>query len=210
MARYYPMMMDLQGRRCVVVGGGEVAARKVETLLECGAEVAVIALKISKSLDALAKDGKISVVSAGYATGGLHGAALAIAATDDENVNRAVFNDAKEAGIPVNVVDVPDLCTFIVPSIVERGDLLIAISTSGKSPATSKKIRMEIERQFGWEYARLLELMGEIRTMIQERVPELEKRMRVLTEIANSDLLDKLKAGEKPSAGEILQKALSK
>lgn len=210
MPRYYPMMMDLGGRRCVVVGGGDVAARKIETLVRCGARVTVIAPEIDPSLLSLVDGERLTHLKGEYRKGHLDGAVLAIGATDDEKVNRAVFADAGALKIPVNVVDVPELCSFIVPSVIERGDLLIAVSTSGKSPAMSKRIRKEMEKHFGPEYAEMLKLMGEVRALMRERVPELDRRMEALTAIANSDLLDRLRAGERPSARDVLERALSK
>ncbi|MBI3793143.1 MAG: bifunctional precorrin-2 dehydrogenase/sirohydrochlorin ferrochelatase [Nitrospinae bacterium] len=205
MPKFYPVMMDLRGRKCVVVGGGEVSARKAETLLECGAKVTVVSPELETSLEYLVRNGKISHVKEEYRKGALDGAAIAVAATDREEVNRAVYADATAGGIPVNVVDVPELCTFIVPSVVERGDLIIAISTSGKSPAMAKRIRKETEERFGPEYGAMLELMGEIRALVQKRVPELERRMAILSEIANGDLLERIKRGEKPGAEDVLR-----
>lgn len=205
MPRYYPMMLDVKGRKCVVVGGGEVAARKVETLLDCGALVTVLAPRLEPELADMVAGRKITHLNREYSKGGLDGSALAIAATDDENVNRSVYNDAVESRIPVNVVDVPELCTFIVPSIVERGDLLIAISTSGKSPAMAKRIRRELEEKFGAEYGVVLELMGEMRLLLQKREPDLGKRMQILSAIANSNLLERVRGGERPGADETLR-----
>jgi len=205
MPRYYPMMLDVKGRKCVVVGGGEVAARKVETLLDCGALVTVLAPRLEPELADMVAGRKITHLNREYSKGGLDGSALAIAATDDENVNRSVYSDAVESRIPVNVVDVPELCTFIVPSIVERGDLLIAISTSGKSPAMAKRIRRELEEKFGAEYGVVLELMGEMRLLLQKREPDLGKRMQILSAIANSNLLERVRGGERPGADETLR-----
>lgn len=210
MPGYYPVMMDLNGRDCVVVGGGEVAARKVEMLISCGAKVTVVAPDLEKSLRELAASHKVKHVEAAYQNGHLDGACLVIASTDDTAVNRAVYEDAAAAGIPVNVVDVPELCSFIVPAVVERGDLIIAVSTSGKSPATAKRIRKELQKQFGDEYGVMLGLMGEVRRILMEREPDLDKRMRILTDIANSDLTDRIKAGEKVEAEELLEGALGK
>lgn len=199
--------MDLNGRDCVVIGGGEVAARKVESLLSCGAAVTVIAPKLAHDIAVLAKGGAVTHVAAEYSRRSLAGRALVIAATDNEKVNHAVYEDAVHEGVPVNVVDVPELCTFIVPSVVERGDLLIAISTSGKSPAMAKRIRREMEERFGPEYGEMVDLMGEVRRLVREREPDLDKRMRILTAVANSDLLERIRGGERPSAEAVLADA---
>lgn len=200
-------MMDLGGRDCLVVGGGDVAARKVEMLVSCGAKVRVAAPDIDSSLLPLIEKGSVVHIRGDYESDFMEGAVLAIAATDNETVNRAVFDDATKKGIPVNVVDVPELCSFIVPSIVESGDLLIAISTSGKSPAFAKRIRKELQEKFGPEYGKMLKLMGEIRDLYKEREPDLEKRMKFLSEVANSDLLEKARDGKIPQAEEVIKKA---
>jgi len=200
-------MMNLNGRDCVAVGGGEVAARKVEMLINCGANVTVVAPELEKSLRELVSSKKVKHIKAQYQKNHINGACLVIASTDDTKVNRAVYDDASAAGIPVNVVDVPELCSFIVPAVVERGDLILAVSTSGKSPAMAKRIRKELQKQFGDEYAVMLALMGEVRRLLMEREPDLDKRMRILTDIANSDLMDRLKAGEQVKAEALLERA---
>jgi len=210
MPRYYPMMMDVKGRECLVVGGGDVAARKVEMLVSCGAKVRVVAPEIDASLENLKQEGKVRHIDCEYEKELMENVVLAIAATDNEKVNRAVYDDACERGIPVNVVDVPPLCTFIVPSIVEQGDLLLAISTSGKSPAMAKRIRKELEKSFGPEYAQMLSLMGEVRRIFMEREKDLNVRMKILSEIANSDLIERIKAGEQISPEEVIRKTVSK
>ncbi len=203
MPRFYPMMLDLRGKPCVVVGGGEVAARKVESLVECGAKVTVIAPAVDSSLAPLIERGAVIHLPNNYGAGDLQGAVLAIASTDSEAVNRAVYADAKAQGIPVNVVDVPDLCTFIVPAVVEQGDLTIAISTSGKSPAMAKRIRKEMEKHFGPEYGAMLHLLGEVRLLTQAREKNLDRRMKLMTAIVNSDLLERLRGGARPTADEV-------
>jgi precorrin-2 dehydrogenase/sirohydrochlorin ferrochelatase len=210
MQRYYPMMMDLRGRSCVVIGGGEVAARKVEMLMNCGAAVKVVAPELERSLERLVSAGRLTHIEAPYQKSHLKGSSLAIASTDNKEVNRAVYDDAMEIGIPVNVVDVPELCSFIVPSMVVRGDLIVAISTSGKSPAMAKRIRKDLQQYFGEEYAVMLELMGEARRILMEREPDINRRTQVLTGIANSDLLERIKSGENPDPQEIVEGALSK
>lgn len=203
MPRFYPMMLDLRGKRCVVVGGGEVAARKVESLVECGAKVTVIAPAIDSSLKPLIDGGAATHIARNYGAGDLQGAVLAIASTDNEAVNRSVYADANALGMPVNVVDVPDLCTFIVPAVVEQGDLTIAVSTSGKSPAMAKRIRKEMEKHFGPEYGVMLRLLGEVRQLAQAREKNLDRRMKLLTTVVNSDLLDRLRGGARPTAEDV-------
>ena len=207
MPQFYPVMMDLNGRNCVAVGGGEVAARKVEMLISCGANVTVVAPELEKSLQELVSAQKVKHIEALYKKDHINGACLVIASTDDTTVNRAVYDDATAAGIPVNVVDVPELCSFIVPAVVERGDLILAISTSGKSPAMAKRIRKQLQKQFGDEYATMLSLMGETRRLLMEREPDLDRRMKILSDIANSDLMDRIIAGEQVKPEELLEGA---
>ena len=136
--RYYPLFLDITGRKCVVVGGGNVAERKVERLLDCGARVEVVGKSLTPLLAAWNGEGKVVHRDADYEDSCLVGAFLVIGATDDGAVNGRVATDARALGIPVNIVDDPARCDFILPSIVERGDLSIAVSTGGRSPALAK------------------------------------------------------------------------
>lgn len=208
MPRYYPLMLDIRQGTCVVVGGGKVAGRKVELLLKCGATVRVIALRIDPSLKTLADSGAVEHVSGPYEKRQIAGAVLVFASTDDSDVNRAVSLDARKAGIPVNVADAPELCSFLVPSVVERGDLLIAVSTSGRSPALAKRIRMELERSFGPEYARMLKLLGEIRPILMKMEPDVNERKKVLNKIVDSDLLGRIRNGEQAEPENVIKEML--
>ncbi len=208
MPRYYPIMLDVRGGTCVVVGGGKVATRKVELLLQCGATVRVIALRVDSSLKTLMKSGAVEHLSTTYEKRQIVGATLVFASTDDEGVNRAVYRDARSAGIPVNVADAPELCSFVVPAIVESGDLVIAVSTSGKSPAMAKRIRMELEQSFGPEYARILKLMGEVRQLLMKTEPDMSRRKELLGRIVDSDLLERIRAGEHPEADGVIREML--
>ncbi|MBI4303333.1 MAG: bifunctional precorrin-2 dehydrogenase/sirohydrochlorin ferrochelatase [Chloroflexi bacterium] len=163
MTAYYPIFLNIEGRRCVVVGGGDVAERKARSLLEHGASVAVISPSFSQGLQAMAQRNSMQVVSRSYQYGDLKDAVVAIAATDDKEVNTEVAREGKERGILINVVDDAQLSNFIVPSLVRRGDISIAISTSGKSPALARRIRIDLEKRFSQEYALLAELISEIR-----------------------------------------------
>ncbi|MDH5543042.1 MAG: bifunctional precorrin-2 dehydrogenase/sirohydrochlorin ferrochelatase [Nitrospinota bacterium] len=209
MPKFYPMMMNLKERTCLVVGGGDVAARKIEMLVSCGAKVVAVAPEIDESLAPLINSGDVKHLKEEFRAEHADNAVLAIAATDNETVNRAVYDCATKRGIPVNVVDVPHLCTFIVPSIVESGDLLIAISTSGKSPAFSKRIRKELQKKFGPEYGEMLEIMGKVRDLYKDIEPDLNKRMKTLSAIANSNLLDRLRAGEHPDPEEVIEQTIT-
>ena len=177
MPSYYPVFVNLQGKRCLVVGGGEVAARKVQGLLEAEARVVVVSPQLSKLLAELTAQGLIGYWARPFRTSDVLGCALVIGATDQPEVNTAVFKAARTHHIWVNIVDTPDACDFIAPAIVRRGDLQIAISTGGQSPTLAKRIRMQLEELYGSEYARLLETLGRERRRIRHLVgnPELRK-----------------------------------
>src|SRR5580700_3127719 len=156
---YIPIFLDVTGRECVVVGGGEVALRKVKALLEAGAHVTVVSPRVSPQLESLAARGLVKHVAREYECGDIRGCVLAYAATDDPKLHRELAAEARVLGIPINVVDVPELCTFIAPAVMKRGALQIAISTSGASPAFAARLRSELEDRFGTEYARTLEVL---------------------------------------------------
>ena len=150
--RYYPVFLDIRGKRCAVVGGGKVAQRKVMGLLCAGAQVCVISPALAPRLKNLADKGKIEHISRAYRKGDLKGAAIVISASGSKAANAAVFKEAARRAIPVNTVDDLAVCSFIVPSIVDRGDLLIAISTSGNAPVLSKRLRLGLEKTIGKEF----------------------------------------------------------
>jgi precorrin-2 dehydrogenase/sirohydrochlorin ferrochelatase len=166
---YYPISLEIKGRRCVVVGGGQVALRKVKALLEHGAQVEVISPTLCPELSRLNTAGTISVLRKEYEPGDLGNAFIAIAATTDAGINREVAGEAKQQRILVNVVDTPELSDFIVPSYLCRGALTIAVATAGKSPALARKIRTMIEKDYGEEYASLVDLAAEVRSDLKKR-----------------------------------------
>ena len=191
----YPAILLLEGRLAVVIGAGVVAERKVRTLLDAGAKVRVVAPDSTAKVRRLADAGDIELVDRRYERGDLAGAAAVVAATDDEEVNRGVFAEATEAGIPVNVVDNVSLCTFIAPSIVRQGDLVIAISTGGAAPALAVRIRERMEKEFGEEYARFLELMGELREDVT--VPgDQNARAAAWYRVIDGDVMDLVRKGD--------------
>lgn len=190
----YPAILILDGRLGVVIGGGSVAERKVHTLLDAGAKVRVVADEAGTGIRGMADRGEIELVPRRYASGDVAGAAVAIAATDDVAVNQEVYEEAVAAGIPVNVVDDTSRCTFIAPSIVRRGDLLIAISTGGKGPALAVRLRERLEREIGEEYGGLVELLGELR--LEVSAPgDPQERAAAWYRVVDSDVLDLVRAG---------------
>ncbi len=174
---FYIACLKLSGRRCVVVGGGEIGLEKVEGLLACDGEVTLIAPEAEQALQDYAREGSIRWEQRSYAgIGDLEGVFMAIAATNDTDVNIAVYDDAERRAMLVNVVDVPPLCNFILPAIVRTGPLAIAISTAGASPALAKRMKREIEGQFGEPYARLAVLLNEVRGWAKGTLPTYQDR----------------------------------
>jgi len=167
--RYYPIFLNIREKRCVVVGGGLVALRKVKALLEHEASVKVISPELCPELSQLAKSRAIQVLQRNYNGGDLQGAFIAIAATDDGEINNKVAEEARAKGVLVNVVDDSEHSDFIVPSQFRRGDITIAVSTAGKSPALARKIRTRLEKDFGAEYASLALLVDEVRSELKRQ-----------------------------------------
>lgn len=182
----YPIFLDLAGRRAVVVGGGKVALRKARALADAGAAVRVVAPEF---LPEFADDERLECVAETYNARHLAGAAVIVAATDDEKVNAHVADEARAAGALVNVVDRPALCDFIVPSQVARGDLVIAISTGGAAPSLSRRLRERLEKQFGPEYEALLAALREVRERVKAQDLPSDVRRRIFERLAEADIL---------------------
>jgi len=163
MPDYYPVFLNLKGRTCLVVGGGEVAARKVSLLVESGARVKVVSPRFNNSIKSLEGQGDIKIEKRPFETGDLDGVFLAIAATSDKKINYQVAVESERRNILINVVDTPSEGNFIVPSLIRQGELTIAISTGGKSPALARKMRQDIEKSFAPRYAILLDIASQVR-----------------------------------------------
>ena len=185
---FYIACLKLSGRRCVVVGGGEVGLEKIEGLLACDADVTLIAPDAVEALERLAQEGSIRWERREYAgAGDLEGVFMAIAATDDTDINIAVYEDAERRAMLVNVVDVPPLCNFILPAITRSGPLAIAISTAGASPALAKRMKHEIAEHYGEPYARLAVLLNEARAWAKSTLPTYQDRKEFFESIVNGD-----------------------
>jgi precorrin-2 dehydrogenase / sirohydrochlorin ferrochelatase len=169
MKTYCPVYLDLQGRKCVVVGGGEVALRKTKILLDCGARVVVISPRFHPEIMRLAASGALEGMRRPYAEGDLKGAAIVISATNNRSRNREIAAEASAERVLINVVDDPERSDFIVPSFFRRGGLLVAVSSSGASPTLAKKIRRKIETEFAEEYAALTALAADVRSTLKSR-----------------------------------------
>ena len=201
---YIPIFFDVTGRPCIVIGGGEVAARKIESLIEAGARVTVVSPRLSPPLQAAVARGLVTHIARDYAPGDIKGCVLVYAATDDPKLHRELAAEARTLGIPINVADVPELCSFIAPAVVKRGALQIAISTGGASPAFAARIRRELEDRFGAEYALTLDLMRAARRRLHADEIAPVERMRRLTDLANSALPDAIAAGDVAAVERIL------
>ena len=183
----YVACLRLKGRRCVVVGGGEIGLEKVEGLLACGGEVTLIAPKAVPELRALAEEGSIAWERRAYEPGDLEGTFIAIAATSETEANIAIYEDAERRAMLVNVVDVPPLCNFILPAIVRQGSMAIAISTQGASPALAKRMKREISEMFGPAYAELALILNEARGWAKATLPTYNDRRDFFEGIVNGD-----------------------
>jgi precorrin-2 dehydrogenase/sirohydrochlorin ferrochelatase len=206
---FYIACLRLAGRRCLVVGGGEVGLEKVEGLLVCGASVTLVAPQVHAALEELAREGSIDWQAREYGRGDLDGMFLAIAATGDSEVNIAVSQDAEERAMLVNVVDVPPLCNFILPAIVRSGPLAIAISTAGASPALAKRMKREIAELFGEEYARLAVILNDARGWAKATLPSFQRRRDFFEAIVNGepDPIELLRAGDEPGVRALIEAA---
>ena len=185
---FYIACLRLSGRRCVVIGGGEVGLEKVEGLLACDGEVTLIAPEAIEPLERLAEEGSIRWERREYAgPADLEGVFIVIAATSDTDVNVAIFEDAERRAMLVNVVDVPPLCNFILPAIFRSGPIAIAISTAGASPALAKRMRNQIAEEYGEPYARLAELLNEVRGWAKGTLPTYNDRKEFFETIVGGD-----------------------
>ncbi len=206
--QYYPIFLDLSNQPCLVIGGGFIAERKVESLLSAQGQVSLISPTLTPQLQTWAAEQRITVQQRPYQPGDMQGFSLVFAATSDEALHRQIADEAKAAGIFLNVVDRPALCSFIVPAIVSQGDLSIAISTNATSPAMAKKIRQELAAQFGPEYDLALQLLARVRERISQEQVSSQDRQRRFTALVNSPLLDYLRQRQIDKLDSLLQQTL--
>ncbi|MBW2642934.1 MAG: bifunctional precorrin-2 dehydrogenase/sirohydrochlorin ferrochelatase [Deltaproteobacteria bacterium] len=191
--KYYPVNLDIRNRKCLVVGGGTVGTRKVMTLLNCGAKVTVVSSDVAEKLQELSDGDIIKLEKRPFQISDLDKMFLVMGATDNQEINREIHSEAERLGVLCNIADRPEVCNFILPAIVNRGDLIIAISTSGKSPAFAKKIRKDLEKVFGTEYAEFLKLMGEIRNKLLSEDHEPEAHKHLFEKLIKRDLIKMIK-----------------
>lgn len=208
--RYYPIFVNLENKGCLVVGAGEVGKRKIQSLIDSGAGTVTIidTRPADPEMAPLLAQDHVSFLCREFRDTDLDGKFLVIACTSSEEVNWRISTLCAERGILCNIVDQPEKCSFIVPATVKRGDLTVAISTAGRSPAMAKRIRKELQESFGDEYAGLLTLMGRIRPLVLGLGMTTAENTAVLRSLVNSDLLARIKAGDLDGASEILEESL--
>ena len=194
MPDYFPAFLDLRGRRCLVVGGGEIGERKTHALLDCGARVTIVSPSVTTRLAALAASGRLVHRARPFRRSDPRGCALAVAATGDPRVDRVVAAAARRWRALVNVVDRPQHCDFIVPAVVRRGELQIAVSTGGRSPAIAREIRRRLERFFGPEYGELISRAGEARNRARAKARTSVERIEAGERVARLVLAGRLPA----------------
>lgn len=190
---YFPISLNIRSKKCIVIGGGKVAARKVKSLLACNGSVTVISPELDGKLLAFAENSSIKWIKRGYRGGDLSGAFLVIAATDDVTVQEDVFREAETANLLVNVADVPKWCNFILPATVRRGDLTISVSTAGKSPALAKQLRKNLEKEYTDDYDLLLRVLGNLRPIVLNMGLSHEKNKIIFENLLHKDMIDWLR-----------------
>jgi precorrin-2 dehydrogenase len=208
MNTYYPVYIQLKEQPCVVIGGGKIAEGKVEGLLAVEAKVTLISPDLTPHLQDLVKQNRITYLSRTYQPGDLTGAFIVICATDQAEINHQVWQEASANNQLVNVVDDTPRCNFIAPSILRKGDLTIAISTSGKAPAMAVRLKERLQRELGPEYERFLELAGKLREPLAHHIPDFETRKALWYELVDSEILDALARGDDESAKEIISQVV--
>jgi len=197
---YYPVFLDLEGRSCVVIGGGTIAEGKIVGLLEAGARVTVVAPALTPALGELDRRGRFERRDRTYRQGDLKGAFLAVAATDSRAVHERIAAEARQRNVLLNVVDDVPLCQFIAPSIARRGDLTVAVSTGGRAPVLAVRLRQQIERLIRPEHARFLEIAATLRQPLAHRYPDFAERRDLWYRLVDSDVLERLGKGDEEGA----------
>lgn len=204
---YYPIYLDIEERPVLIIGGGEVCARKAETMLKYGGRVTIVSPEFTGEIEQWAADGKVTLRRKLYDESDLDGAAIVIASTDDRCVNGRIARDCRRRKIPVNVVDVTHLCEFIVPAIIESGSIQVAISTGGKSPALARTLKEDLKRAIGDEYAEVNDVLGTLRAGAKKTLATDVDRKRFFDGIIAAGILDMLRSGRRAEAYETIAHA---
>lgn len=208
--RYFPINIDIQNKSCVLIGGGNVAYRKALSLLKAGADITLIAPEINDGVSGLVDDDALKWLKRIYQPGDLKGATLAIVAVDDPGVGKKVSQEATRLNVPINVADIPEQCTFTLSSCIERGDLLVTISTGGKCPAFSRHMRLKLEEVVDDAYGDLLNILGDAREKMLEAGISSDNCRDSLNNLIDSDILSFLREGEHEKAATFADKTVSK
>lgn len=203
-----PIFFNIRDRRCVVIGGGDVATRKVTMLLKAGANIILVSPKICSDLQLLVDEGSIQWLRESYHPDKLGGACLVVAATDDEAVNQKVSDDAKAMNIPVNVVDAPELCTFTMGSIIDRSPVIIAVSSEGNAPVLARYIRTKIETMLPAAYGRIAGIAGEFRDQVKAKFATVQERRRFWESAFQSPVVERVLSGQEAAARSLLQEMI--
>ena len=204
---YYPIFLDIENRPVVIIGGGNVCARKAETMMNYGARVTIVSPAFTDEIEQWGKSGALQLRRKKYEDADLDGANIVIASTDDQSVNEQIAADCRRRRIPVNVVDVTPLCEFIVPAIVDKGSVHIAISTEGKSPALARTLKEELQRLVGPEYTEVNEVLGTLRDSAKRVLPTDVDRKRFFDGIIAQGVLGMLREGRRREAYQVIAAA---
>lgn len=205
----FPIYINLHKKRCLIIGGGQVALRKAENLLKYDADIIVVSPRAEEGLELLAQQGKITWLQKKFSQDDLHDAFLVFIATDDNRINKQISQLCKDAGILVNAVDDPDNCDFYVPSVIRRNSLVLAVSTEGKSPLYAQKLRRELENIVTEAHGKFVDLLGEQRDIIKAKITDINVRQEVFRSLVYSDILELLEAGEEEKARERIRECMS-
>ncbi|MGZ8779072.1 MAG: precorrin-2 dehydrogenase/sirohydrochlorin ferrochelatase family protein [Thermoanaerobaculia bacterium] len=207
---YYPVYLDIEERNVLIIGGGNVCARKAETMMKYGAHVTIVSPDFTDEIQHWAKEGVLKLRQKAYEEADLTGASIVIASTDDPCINARIARDCRRRKIPVNVVDVTHLCEFIVPAIVERGTIQIAVSTGGKSPALARTLKEDLQKFVGPEYDEVNQVLGSLRTAAKKILPTDVDRKRFFDGIIASGILEMLREGRRNDAYATIAQACQK
>ncbi|MBU0992403.1 MAG: bifunctional precorrin-2 dehydrogenase/sirohydrochlorin ferrochelatase [Proteobacteria bacterium] len=208
--RYYPVFLDVMGKHCLVIGGGKVGTRKAKMLFRCGAIVTAVSPVFSETLTTFAEQHPLILKKKEYDRSDIEAAFIVVATTDDKALNLRIKNDAETLNILCNISDQPEESDFLVPSVVSRGDLSIAISTNGKSPALAKKLRQDLEKEFGSEYAEFLSLMGNLREKLLHESHDPDTHRTIFEDLIQKGLLDLIRKGNTAKVDSLLYEATGK
>jgi len=204
---YYPIYLDIENRDVIIIGGGNVCARKAETMMKYGARVTVVSPEFTDEIEEWARDGKLNIRRKRYEESDVAGANIVIASTDDQGVNEQIAADCRRRRIPVNVVDVTPLCEFIVPAIIEKGSIQIAVSTGGKSPALARTLKEDLQRVIGPEYAEVNDVLSDRCATAKSVLPTDVDRKRFFDGIIASGVLEMLRDGRRKQAYQVIADA---